>query len=95
MDKIEFIAHEEAKNRIAFGRWASASQVGKASPVALITEQSPQNEHEATQHGNALASTGRYPIGTSDCFNVGISGGCGSGCFVFKAGRCESPEGIE
>lgn len=29
-----------------------------------------------------------YPVGTDGCFNVGISGGCGEDCFVYKAGDC-------
>ena len=51
----------------------------------------PQNEEEALAHGNALAASGNYPIGTSECFNVGISGGCGPDCFVYLKGGCENP----
>ena len=54
----------------------------------------PTNKKEARQHGNALASSGNYPVGTSDCFNVGISGGCGSECFVYQEGRCPEPQEI-
>ena len=49
----------------------------------------PTNSEEANQHGNALAASGNYPVGTTDCFNVGISGGCGSDCFVYKNGDCQ------
>ena len=51
----------------------------------------PQNEEEALQHGNALAhgKNSNYPVGTSECFNVGISGGCGPDCFVYQKGECE------
>ena len=49
----------------------------------------PTSHDEAVAHGNALARSGNYPVGTSDCFNVGISGGCGTDCFVYLEGRCE------
>ena len=49
----------------------------------------PTNHEEAVEHGNALAASGNYPVGTSDCFNVGISGGCGPECFVYQDGRCK------
>jgi len=51
----------------------------------------PQNEEEVLQHGNALAASGNYPVGTSACFNIGISGGCGPECFVYQGGECEVP----
>jgi len=54
----------------------------------------PQNHDEALAHGNALAKSGNYPVGTSDCFNVGISGGCGPDCFVYLEGRCNEPQEI-
>lgn len=49
----------------------------------------PTSHEEAVAHGNALARSGNYPVGTSDCFNVGISGGCGIDCFVYLEGRCD------
>lgn len=52
----------------------------------------PKNEEEALQHGNALAASGNYPVGTSECFNVGISGGCGPECFVYLKGACGEPQ---
>jgi len=52
----------------------------------------PKNEEEALQHGNALAKSGNYPVGTSECFNVGISGGCGMECFVYLKGECKEPD---
>ena len=52
----------------------------------------PSNREEAVQHGNALANSGNYPVGTSDCFNVGISGGCCHECFVYREGRCDEPQ---
>lgn len=52
----------------------------------------PQNHEEAIAHGNALAASGNYPVGTDDCFNVGISGGCGTQCFVYQEGRCTEPD---
>ena len=54
----------------------------------------PTNEEEAHVHGNALAASGNYPVGTSECFNVGISGGCGSKCFVYLKGECPEPQGM-
>lgn len=53
-----------------------------------IFNPTPTNEAEAVAHGNAMAASGNYPVGTSECFNVGISGGCGRECFVFKKGEC-------
>ncbi|MGM0837738.1 MAG: hypothetical protein ACQEV7_16405 [Bacillota bacterium] len=33
-------------------------------------------------------------IGTDDCHKVGIMGGCGVSCWVYKEGRCPIPEEI-
>jgi len=52
----------------------------------------PVNDEEVLQHGNALAASGNYPVGTSACFNVGISGGCGPDCFVYLEGKCNEPD---
>ena len=52
----------------------------------------PKNEEEAIKHGNALAKSGHYPVGTSECFNVGISGGCCPDCFVYLKGECDEPD---
>jgi len=92
MDKKQFIEQEIEKNKLAFGRWHSTDKRNSASPIKLLFEGSPQNEVEALQHGNALANTGNYPVGTSECFNVGISGGCGIECFVYLKGECEEPQ---
>ena len=54
-----------------------------------IFNPTPTSHDEAVAHGNALARSGNYPVGTSDCFNVGISGGCGTNCFVYLEGRCD------
>ena len=51
----------------------------------------PTNEEEVLQHGNAMAASGNYPVGTSACWNIGISGGCGPDCFVYQAGDCDCP----
>lgn len=51
---------------------------------------SPTNEEESHQYGNALASSGNYPVGLSGCFTVGISGGCGLECYVYQNGECEN-----
>lgn len=94
MNSTELKAQLLSENVARFGRWASKRKRDSAEPIALIFEEAPKNELEAQQHGNALAATGNYPAGTSDCFNVGIAGGCGAGCFVFRAGRCPEPDGI-
>jgi hypothetical protein len=52
----------------------------------------PTNDEEVLQHGNFLAASGNYPVGTNACFNIGISGGCGIDCFEFQRGRCKEPE---
>ena len=72
---------EKKKNKFLSGRMAIFNPV-------------PQNEEEALQHGNALAAgcDSNYPVGTSECFNVGISGGCGLDCFVYQKGECTEPE---
>lgn len=61
---------------------------------AHIFNPTPINEEEALQHGNALAASGNYPVGTSECFNVGISGGCGPECFVYLKGECSEHQEI-
>jgi hypothetical protein len=49
----------------------------------------PTSEEESSLIGNMLFAEGHYPAGTSDCFNVGIMGGCGFDCFVLQEGRCD------
>ena len=63
--------------------------------VAALMMSPPTNEKENVLAGNAHANSGNYPLGTSGCFNVGIRGGCGVDCYVYKAGECEEPEEIE
>jgi hypothetical protein len=63
----------------------------KTGPAHIFND-IPSNEEEALQHGNALAASGNYPVGTDACFNVGISGGCGPDCFVYKDGECKIPD---
>ena len=92
MNKNQFIQREIDKNRRAFGRWHSTKKQTSADRRKLMLQASPQNEAEALQHGNALANIGNYPIGTSECFNVGISGGCGPDCFVYLKGECDEPQ---
>ena len=60
--------------------------------AAHIFNPVPQNEEEVLLHGNALAASGNYPVGTPACFNVGISGGCGPTCFVYLEGNCGEPD---
>ena len=92
MNKEQFIQLEIEKNKEAFGRWHSTKRRNSASTAKLLFEAPPMNEGEAIQHGNALANTGNYPVGTSECFNVGISGGCGPDCFVYLKGKCDEPQ---
>jgi hypothetical protein len=94
MNKAQFIEQEINKNKEAYGRWHSTEKRNSASKTKLVFGSPPQNETEALQHGNALANTGNYPVGTSECFNVGISGGCGPDCFVFLKGECGEPDEI-
>lgn len=89
MNKKEFIENEINKNIEKFGKWASTERKNSADPLMLIIGGSPKNKLESLHHGNALANTGNYPVGTSECFNVGISGGCGIDCYVFRDGRCK------
>ncbi len=65
----------------------------KTGPVHIFNPV-PMNEKESLQHGNALATSGNYPVGTSECFNVGISGGCGKKCFVYVKGECSESQEI-
>lgn len=95
MNKQQFIKSEIEKNKRAFGRWASTKKRDSASRIKLLFEAPPRNEEEALQHGNALANTGNYPVGTDGCFNVGISGGCGPDCYVYQNGDCPEPNEIE
>lgn len=92
MSKKEFIQQEIEKNKKSFGRWHSVAKKNSASHFKLLYESPPKDELEAIQHGNALANTGNYPVGTSECFNVGISGGCGHECFVYLKGECGEPQ---
>ena len=92
--KSEFIKLEIEKNEKRFGRWASRSNRDSADTIKLMYEEPPKNEKEALQHGNAMANTGNYPVGTSECFNVGISGGCGPECFVYLKGECDEPDAM-
>lgn len=95
MNRDEFIKTEIKNNKKAFGRWHSKTRRNSASKLELLFGSPPKNELEAVQHGNALANTGNYPVGTSACFNVGISGGCGPDCFVYENGECPEPQEIE
>ena len=60
---------------------------------AVIFNETPTTDEEVQQHGNALAygKNSNYPVGTSGCFNVGISGGCGPDCFLYERGDCTEP----
>lgn len=66
----------------------------KSAEAALIYTKPPKTKEESLKYGSLLYKSGHYPAGTSDCFNVGISGGCGVECFVFASGGCEVPEEV-
>jgi len=87
MIKKELIRKAKEKHKRRYGKYSTGP--------AHIFNKPPTNEEEAVQHGNAMAASGNYPVGTSGCFNVGISGGCGSDCFVYKKGECPEPQEIE
>jgi hypothetical protein len=92
MNKKQFVEAEIKKNKNKFGRWHSSEKINSASEIKLLFEKPPANPEEVVQHGNALANTGNYPVGTSECFNIGISGGCGPECYVYLEGRCGEPQ---
>ncbi len=73
------------------------NQKSFVSGLGAVLNPIPTNEEEALAHGNALASgsDSNYPVGTSECFNVGMSGGCGADCFVYEKGECQEPQEIE
>lgn len=54
-------------------------------------EDTPKNQNESNRYANKLAQ-GNYPAGLDGCFTVGISGGCGLNCFVYKNGECKEPD---
>lgn len=87
MNVKEHKAQLAKKHRQRFGRF-------ETGPMHILNPV-PQNAEEAIQHGNAMAALGNYPVGTSDCFNVGISGGCGPDCFAYQDGRCDEPAEID
>ncbi|NOY72413.1 MAG: hypothetical protein GXP14_08550 [Gammaproteobacteria bacterium] len=46
--------------------------------------------------GNHMAQVdGHYPVGMSGCYVVGLNGGCGIDCPVFKEGECGEPQEFE
>lgn len=87
MTKRELIEKGKKEHKLSYGKYTTGP--------GHIFNDVPTNEEEAWQHGNALAASGNYPVGTSECFNVGISGGCGPDCFVYKKGECPEPQEID
>jgi hypothetical protein len=56
----------------------------------------PKSDADIAHKRNAMALIeGVYPLGMSDCDVVGISGGCGRDCPVFRARRCEHQAEME
>lgn len=86
MNAKQAIIEREKERKLSYGKFITG-------PTHIFNSV-PQNEEEALQHGNALAASGNYPVGTSECFNVGISGGCGQKCFVYLKGECKEPSEI-
>jgi len=84
VNKSELIEKRKKEHRLRFGEY-------KSGPAHIFNEV-PTSDKEVLQHGNALAASGNYPVGTSACFNVGISGGCGPECFVYLRGECGEPD---
>jgi len=60
-------------------------------PNFIEFEPIPRNEEESNRYANILAQD-NYPAGLDGCFTVGISGGCGLDCFVYKNGKCKEPD---
>lgn len=60
--------------------------------AGCVFNDTPTSREESLAHRNALAASGNYPVGTSECFNVGISGGCGPECYIYSEGSCEEPQ---
>lgn len=55
-----------------------------------------RTEEDIGNKRNAMALIdGNYPLGMSDCFVVGINGGCGFDCPVFLRLDCEEPGELE
>lgn len=83
MNKKQLIEQRAKLDKARYGRF-------RTGPFHIFNP-CPSNDDEALQHGNALAASGNYPVGTDACFNVGISGGCGPDCFVYLRGDCGEP----
>lgn len=84
MNKADLIAKRKEEHRLRFGKY-------NTGPFHIFNEV-PTSDEEVLQHGNALAASGNYPVGTSACFNVGISGVCGPECFVYLRCECNEPD---
>ena len=62
---------------------------------SVIFRPIPKNEKESMEYANALSDSGYYPKGLGGCFTVGMAGGCGKDCWVYKKGKCENAGEIE
>jgi hypothetical protein len=94
-------AHKEAKKRYPNG-YSKAQLVetsreifgGFGQRLGLVS--APQTDEEIMHKRNAMHFIeGNYPLSMSDCDVVGISGGCGLDCPIFKERRCPSQEEME
>lgn len=66
---------------------------GTTSENAMIVHDVSSSE-AILKAGNHMAEYGNYPVGMKPCFVVGLNGGCGIECPVFKEGSCESTDGF-
>lgn len=93
--RLAILAHEEAAAAHPDGY--SKQQLVDASRrvfggFAVNPHKPIRTQQDITDAGNALAFVdGRYPAGMSDCYTVGLSGGCGADCPVLRRGDCDSP----
>ena len=44
---------------------------------------------DPARYAQALADEGNYPTGMHECDAIGLGGGCGEQCPIFKSGKCE------
>lgn len=66
---------------------------GTTSENSLIVHDVSSKE-AIRRAGNHMAEYGNYPVGMSGCYIVGLNGGCGIDCPVFKEGECKSTDGF-
>jgi hypothetical protein len=95
--RLAEIAHSETRARHPHG-YSKQQLINVSREVfggfGADSLRAPKTAQEVEQKRNAMAFVdGNYPLSMSDCFVVGISGGCGRECPVFKDRRC--PDQVE